>query len=105
MAKAKKIILGEQEFNLLPCPAIGLKEIGRNFGAIGSSNEAGIDALVSGIYYGVKRGLGKDDTSFTREFVEWNIDTTNLELLAQAFADVNDAVKKEGAPGEAQAAS
>lgn len=102
MPNGKEIMLGEKKYSLLPCPAIGLKAIGRNFSLIGSANEVGIDALTDGIYYGVKRGLPKDDTEFTREFVEWNIDPTNLEELAQAFADVNNAVKAGASPsGEA----
>lgn len=99
---AKKITLGGQDFDLLPCPAIGLKEIGRNFTQIGLGSEAGIDALITGIYYGVKRGLPSEDKAFTREFVEWNIDSTNLEELAAAFSEVNNAAKSGvDAPGEA----
>ena len=106
MTRGVRIILDGKEFDLLSCPAIGLKEIGRNFTAIGSTSESGIDALTAGIYYGVKRGLPRDDVSFTREFVEWNIDPTNIEALSQAFADVNSAVVAGGAPkGEAPAAS
>ena len=104
MPKSEKITLGGLEFDLLPCPAIGLKVIGRNFAMIGSSNEAGIDALTDGIYYGVKRGLPKGDTQFTREFCEWNIDATNIEPLMQAFAAVNNATQGD-ATGEAPAAS
>jgi len=104
MPNSKKITLDGKEFNLLPCPAIGLKEIGRNFTQIGSANEAGVDALTAGIYYGVKRGLPRGDTEFTREFVEWNIDSTNMEALSIAFAEVNTAsTPGEGSSGEAQA--
>lgn len=97
------IVLGGEKFRLLPCPAIGLKAIGRNFALIGSNNEAGIDALVDGIWYGIARGLPPESrAAFTREFVEWAIDATNLADLADAFATVNSAVKQEGAgTGEA----
>ena len=87
----KKITLGGKDYTLLPCPAIGLKEIGRNFGQIGSGSESGIDALTAGIYFGVKRGI-PTDKDFTREFVEWNVDATNIEFLTNAFAEVNNAV-------------
>lgn len=99
----KTIVLGGEKFRLLPCPAIGLKTIGRNFALIGSNNEAGIDALIDGIWYGVTRGLPSEArAAFTREFVEWNIDATNLAELAEAFAEANSAVRTEGAgAGEA----
>lgn len=100
----RKITLGSNEYTLLPCPAIGLKAIGRNFSQIGTNSEAGIDALVDGLYFGVKRGI-PGDKEFTREFVEWNVDATNLDELVSAFADVNSAARRGTDPGEAPAAS
>lgn len=102
MSQGEKITLGEREFTLLPCPAVGLKAIGRNFGQIGNLSDAGIDAITDCIYYGIKR-TAPDDATITREFVEWNIDATNLEALAEAAARVNGATKKEADQGEAQA--
>ena len=101
MMSERKIHLGGKEFTLLPCPAIGLKEIGRNFSQIGTGSEAGVDALTNGIYFGVKRGI-PTDKEFTREFVEWNVDATNIEELTNAFAEVNNATPSGGSPqGEA----
>lgn len=102
MSQGEKITLGEREFTLLPCPAIGLKVIGRNFTQIGSLSDAGIDAITDCIYYGVKRG-SPDDATITREFFEWNIDATNVEALSTAAARVNGATNKEADQGEVQA--
>lgn len=84
-----KITLGGREFALLPCPSIGLKAIGKNFREIGTGSDAGIDALVTGIYYGIKRGA-QDDPTVNREFVEWNIDAANMETMVRAFVEAND---------------
>lgn len=84
----KKITVGDREFNLLPCPSIGLKVIGRNLREIGTPTDAGINALVDGIYYGVKRGA-MDDATITRDYFEWNIDAANVNDLMLAFAEVN----------------
>ena len=96
----RKITVGGREFTLLPCPAIGLKAIGSNFMEIGTGSQAGIDALVDGIYYGVKRGA-LDDATITRDHFLWNIDPPNAAELTQAFAEVNGAAVREAAPGEA----
>lgn len=98
----KSITVGGRDFQLHPCPAIGLQAIGANFTKIGTSTEAGLDALVDGIYYGVKRGA-QGDAAVTREFFAWNIDATNVLELTQAFAEVNGASPKPAgeAPGEA----
>lgn len=99
-----KITLADREFTLLPCPAVGLKTIGRKFEKIGTGSEEGLDALIDGIYFGIKRGI-PNDHEFTREFVEWNVDATNLTDLTEAFTTANNAVRKasdtEAAPGEA----
>lgn len=96
----EQIRVGDRDFTLLPCPAIGLKAIGQKFAEIGTGSEAGLDALVDGIYYGVKRGAPTDAT-ITRDFFLWNIDATNAADLTLAFARANNAVQKEVAPGEA----
>lgn len=93
----KKITLGGKVYTLHPCPAIGLKAIGRAFADIGENSEIGLDALIDGIYYGVRRGI-QGDPEFTRDFVAWNIDSLNISELTQAFAEVNGATKKT--PGE-----
>lgn len=100
MSEGRKITLGGREFNLLPCPAIGLKTIGRNFTELGSMSETGIDVLTDAIYYGIKREA-RDDATITREFVEWNIDATNVQALTEAVVAVNQAVEKGATPGEA----
>lgn len=105
MANSKKIALGGKEFTLLPCPAIGLREVGKDLALIGSASESGINALVTAIYYGVKRGI-PNDQEFTREFVEWNIDVTNLNEMAEAFAEINRVNQpQEASSGEAPAAN
>lgn len=96
----EKITLGGRELNLLPCPAIGLKAIGRNIQEIGTGSEAGIDALIDGIYYGIKRGA-MDDETVTRDFVEWNIDSTNVGCLTEAFVKANGLSQAEASKGEA----
>jgi hypothetical protein len=96
----KRITVGEKEFMLYPCPIIGLVAIGAKFAEIGTGSVNGTEALVDGIYYGVKRGL-QDDPAVTRTFFEWNIDSTNAAELIQAFAEVNGATTKETPQGEA----
>lgn len=102
MSQGEKITLGEREFTLLPCPAVGLKAIGRNFREIGTNSEAGIDALIDCIYYGIKRAA-PNDADITRDFVEWNLDATNMEPLSIVVAQVNKAANKDEAQGEAAA--
>ena len=100
MTKTRQITVGEREFTLHACPAIGLAAIGGTFAEIGTGSNAGLEALTDGIYYGVKRGAQADAT-ITRDFFAWNIDATNVGALIEAFAEVNGAVLKEPAPGEA----
>lgn len=101
MSKSKKITLGGRELTMFPCPTIGLKAIGKNIQALGTATDAGLDALIDGIYYGVKRGVQGDET-ITREFFEWNIDAANVAELTRAFAEVNGMVKAgDVPPGEA----
>ena len=94
----KNIIVGERELVLHPCPAVGLQAIGANFDKIGTDGAAGLEALIDGIYYGVKRGA-RDDATITREFFAWNIDSTNCGDLISAFAEVNNAVPQHAAEG------
>lgn len=96
----KQIRVGGREFTLLPCPAIGLQAIGANFTQIGNGSTVGLEALIDGIYYGVKRGA-RDDATITRDFFAWNIDATNVGDLITAFAEVNGAEIRESPPGEA----
>jgi len=99
MVEGKTIVLGGQAFTLSAVPAVGLKKIGPNLQLIGSDfSEASIDALVDAIYYGVKR----NHPDVTRDFVEMNIDVTNIGEVVDVFAEVNTVKRRtEGAPGEA----
>lgn len=83
-----KVTLGGKEFTLSPVPAVGLKHIGPKIKLIGASDsEDAIDALVDGLYFGIKRNHKDVD----REFVEWNLDVTNMRDLIEKFVEVNTA--------------
>ncbi|MDR3414216.1 MAG: hypothetical protein P4L87_25190 [Formivibrio sp.] len=98
---SKKITVGEREFTLFPCPKIGLSAMGNNFRELGAYSEVGLEMLVLGIYYGVKRGALNDE-SITREFFEWNIDAINMPQLIKDFVEVNGLnAAAEAAAGEA----
>lgn len=101
----KTITLAGQSFQISALPIIGLKVVGPRLHFIesigtGDWSPEAVDALVDGVWYGVKR----NHPEVTREFIENNIDIHNMKAVLDAFAEVNTAPKSRGASsGKSQA--
>ena len=95
-----KITLGKKEFELSPIPLKGLVALEGRLHLIGKDfSQDSADALVDGIYYGLKRNHPEID----RELVELNIDATNLNQVLTAFVQVNNFAKAAENTGKPKA--
>lgn len=89
---SKVITLGGEKFTLSAVPLIGLAKLGEKITLIGKDfSEDSVEALIDGVYFGVKR----NHPEVERSFFEWNIDTSNLKEVLSAFVEVN---QSEGEP-------
>ena len=94
-----KINIGGKNFELSPVPLVGLAKLGNRIGLIGQEfTDDSAQALIDGVYYGIKR----NHPEVEREFLEWNIDASNLKEILSAFIEVNKSTEATK-PGERKA--
>ena len=81
-----KITIADQEFTLSSIPLVGMVKIINHIDKVGQEfNADTVDALIDGLYFGVKR----NHPEVNRELFEWNIDASNIGVLLKAFQDLN----------------
>ena len=96
-------------FEVAPTPVAKLTKAQAVFSANAMATEAGIEAMIEALFWGIKRARGVCEKSgaITLEWLKENIDAHNIGEVFKVFADVN-MMKQRSADepsGEAPAAS
>lgn len=101
MIDGKTITLGGQTLTLAPTPFVRMVALQSQLATLANGmSEAGAQALIDGLWHGLRR----NHPDLSREFVEDNLDATNMPAISAAFAEVNQLGKtEESAPGETPA--
>lgn len=108
--KTKEFLIEDAEgraitLKIAPTPLVYLVDSRRLFDANALDTREGMEALITAIFHGARRGGTK---AVTLEWLTDNVDTHNAPALFGVFRELNEiAVKSNGAtpPGEALAAS
>jgi len=79
-------------------PASKLARATSNGGRMGADTEQGIRSLAESIYFGVKRA--DPASTVTLDWIDENIDSTNILSVFKAFAEFNKFVVSEPSAGE-----
>lgn len=101
MIDGKTITLGGQTYTLAPTPFVRMVALQSRLATLSSGmSEEGAQALIDGLWHGLRR----NHPELERQFVEDNLDATNMTVISNAFAEVNQLGQSgEGAPGESAA--